>query len=88
MRDPTTWRWSHTRHHTDTLILGRDPEIAVMRPARLAKLIVNFVGLIDVPTAFGLMFRHAARGCTVRSCSTSTASPSTPAWARTCWTTG
>ena len=23
MRDPTTWRWSHTRHHTDTLILGR-----------------------------------------------------------------
>jgi fatty acid desaturase len=26
MRDPTTWRWSHTRHHTDTLILGRDLE--------------------------------------------------------------
>lgn len=21
MRDPTTWRWSHTRHHTDTPIL-------------------------------------------------------------------
>src|SRR5215471_13719847 len=60
MRDPTTWRWSHTRHHTDTLILGHDPEIAVMRPARLAKLLVNFVGLIDVPMAFGLMFRHAA----------------------------
>ena len=34
MRDPTTWRWSHTRHHTDTLILGRDPEIAVMRSGR------------------------------------------------------
>ena len=60
MRDPTTWRWSHTRHHTDTLILGRDPEIAVMRPARLARLLVNFVGLVDVPMAFGLMFRHAA----------------------------
>ena len=29
MRDPTTWRWSHTRHHTDTLVVGRDPEIAV-----------------------------------------------------------
>ncbi len=26
MRDPTTWRWSHTRHHTDTLVVGRDPE--------------------------------------------------------------
>lgn len=35
MRDPTTWRWSHTRHHTDTLVVGRDPEIAVMRPASL-----------------------------------------------------
>jgi fatty acid desaturase len=60
MRDPVTWRWSHTRHHTDTLIVGRDPEIAVMRPARLARLLVNVVGLVDVPLAFGLMFRHAA----------------------------
>ena len=25
MREPTTWRWSHTRHHTDTIIVGRDP---------------------------------------------------------------
>ena len=62
MRDPTTWRWSHTRHHTDTLVVGRDPEIAVMRPARLAKLLVNYFGLVDVPTAFWLMFRHAAGG--------------------------
>jgi fatty acid desaturase len=23
MRDPTASRWSHTRHHTDTLVLGR-----------------------------------------------------------------
>ena len=60
MRDPTTWRWSHTRHHTDTLILGRDPEIAAMRPAKLARIIANLVGLVDVPVAFMLMFRHAA----------------------------
>src|SRR5436190_623343 len=60
MRDPTVWRWSHTRHHTDTLILGRDPEIAAMRPARLARLLANFFGLVDVPLAFGLMFRHAS----------------------------
>ena len=64
MRDPTTWRWSHTRHHTDTLILGRDPEIAAMRPARLARIIANLVGLVDVPVAFMLMFRHAAGGLT------------------------
>ncbi len=60
MRDPTTWRWSHTRHHTDTLVVGRDPEIAVMRPARLARLLVNLVGLVDVPIAFSLLFRHAS----------------------------
>ena len=60
MRDPTVWRWSHTRHHTDTLILGRDPEIAAMRPARLVRLLANFFGLVDVPLAFGLMFRHAS----------------------------
>ena len=59
MRDPTTWRWSHTRHHTDTLVVGRDPEIAVMRPARLARLLANLIGLVDVPVAFWLMFRHA-----------------------------
>ena len=32
MRDPTVWRWSHARHHTDTIIVGRDPEIVAMRP--------------------------------------------------------
>ena len=32
MRNPVTWRWSHARHHTDTIIVGRDAEIAVMRP--------------------------------------------------------
>jgi fatty acid desaturase len=60
MRDPTTWRWSHARHHTDTLIVGRDPEIAAMRPARLARLLANLAGLVDVPTALRLMAVHAA----------------------------
>ena len=32
MREPEIWRWTHTRHHTDTIIVGRDPEIAAMRP--------------------------------------------------------
>jgi len=35
MRRPTVWRWSHARHHTDTLIPGRDPEIQVMLPIRV-----------------------------------------------------
>ena len=32
VRNPTIWRWSHTRHHTDTIIIGRDPEIITPRP--------------------------------------------------------
>jgi fatty acid desaturase len=60
MRNPTVWRWSHTRHHTDTMIVGRDPEIVAMRPARLAKIISNLVGLYDVPMAMVGMIKHAA----------------------------
>jgi fatty acid desaturase len=59
MQDPTVWRWQHTRHHTDTIIVGRDPEITVMRPARLARLLLNFFGILDVPYAFGLMVQHS-----------------------------
>jgi hypothetical protein len=32
LRPPTPWSWSHARHHTDTYIVGRDPEIAMIRP--------------------------------------------------------
>jgi fatty acid desaturase len=59
MRNPTLWRWQHTRHHTDTLIIGRDPEIAAMRPARLARILLNLLGLVDVPVALKGMARHA-----------------------------
>ena len=59
MKEPTVWRWSHARHHTDTLILGRDREIAVMRPARLARILANLFGLVDVPEAFRDIGLHA-----------------------------
>jgi len=49
MRDPEVWRWSHTRHHTDTIIVGRDPEIAVQRPPALYKVMLYFFGW---PTAY------------------------------------
>ncbi len=48
MRNPVTWRWSHTRHHTDTIIVGADPEIALMRPPVLARVVLNFLGIVDV----------------------------------------
>ena len=60
MREPTVWRWSHARHHTDTLIVGRDPEIVAMRPPRLARIIANVFGLVDVPVAFYHLTLHAS----------------------------
>lgn len=59
MRNPVTWRWSHTRHHTDTIIVGRDPEIAVMRPVELLRVLLNFVGILDVIAAMKTMVRNA-----------------------------
>ncbi|MEE8270760.1 MAG: fatty acid desaturase family protein [Alphaproteobacteria bacterium] len=59
MREPTVWRWSHTRHHTDTLIVGRDPEIVAMRPPRLVRILLNFFGIVDVPVALAKFVLHA-----------------------------
>lgn len=62
MRNSATWRWSHARHHSDTYIVGRDPEIAVMRPPVLMKLIGNFFGLFDVWAFFSRAFYNAFIG--------------------------
>lgn len=48
MRSPVVWRASHVRHHTDTIIVGRDPEIVAMRPPDLARLAINLLGIVDV----------------------------------------
>jgi Na+-transporting NADH:ubiquinone oxidoreductase subunit F len=42
MRESVVWRWSHTRHHSDTIIVGRDPEIAVPRPPDIKAFILSF----------------------------------------------
>jgi fatty acid desaturase len=60
MRNPVTWRWSHTRHHTDTIIVGRDPEIAVMRPPDFLRLVLNVFGILDAWHAMADMVRNAA----------------------------
>ncbi len=40
LRESVHWRWSHTRHHSDTIVVGRDPEIVVQRPPSLFNLFV------------------------------------------------
>jgi fatty acid desaturase len=59
MRDPTVWRWSHTRHHTDTIIVGRDPEIAIMRPTVILKVIASFFAIPQTWAAIRSMIGHA-----------------------------
>jgi fatty acid desaturase len=59
MKEPTFWRWSHARHHTDTIIVGRDREIAAMRPPDLLRLVVNVVGLRDAYDTAVSVARHA-----------------------------
>ncbi|PLL10724.1 fatty acid desaturase [Tabrizicola sp. TH137] len=64
MRNSATWRWSHARHHTDTYIVGRDPEIAIMRPPAFVKLIGSFFGIPEVIDFFPRMIRNALSGPT------------------------
>jgi MocE subfamily Rieske [2Fe-2S] domain protein len=44
-RESTRWRWSHARHHSDTIIVGRDPEITVPRPPSVLSLVLVFFGV-------------------------------------------
>lgn len=59
MRNPYSWRASHIRHHTDTIIVGRDPEIIAMRPPDLARLLINLFGIIDTYHLVKRMLLHA-----------------------------
>lgn len=45
LREPVSWRWSHARHHEDTIIVGRDAEIAVPRPTPLWKIAIELVAI-------------------------------------------
>jgi MocE subfamily Rieske [2Fe-2S] domain protein len=60
MRESTVWRWSHTRHHSDTIIVGRDPEIAVPRPPDIAGIIMAFFAIKGYPGYFKQIVLHAS----------------------------
>ncbi|MEZ5824819.1 MAG: fatty acid desaturase [Geminicoccaceae bacterium] len=60
VRDPSCWKFSHVRHHSDTIIVGRDPEVAIMRPVVALKLFANLFGLMDVRDSARRMFVHAS----------------------------
>lgn len=58
LRESVPWRWSHVRHHSDTLIVGLDPEIAVQRPAKLLVLFLNFFNILALRNYVRNVFVH------------------------------
>lgn len=59
MREATVWRWSHTRHHSDTIIVGRDPEIASPVPPNLIEMFSKFFYFHVYPSYFEHLFIHS-----------------------------
>ncbi len=59
IREAYMWRWSHSRHHTHTYFVGRDPEIQVQRPADLVKLLMDFFYLRSGPPEVWRLIRNA-----------------------------
>jgi len=52
MRNSAVWRWSHTRHDTDTIIVSRNPEIITTRPPQIVRVRLNFLGTLDFSQSF------------------------------------
>jgi len=59
MRESVVWRWSHNRHHSDTIIVGRDPEIQIPRPPNIAAFILSVFNVGGYRSYFTGLFRHA-----------------------------
>lgn len=59
MRESTLWRWSHNRHHSDTIIVGRDPEITVPRPVDLKSVAMKFFSIQTTLRHFKSTLLHA-----------------------------
>ncbi len=59
LRESLVWRWSHIRHHSDTIIVGRDPEVLATRPPDLKGIVLNCFSIGFYRTYFPHIFIHA-----------------------------
>ena len=59
LRESVIWRWSHTRHHSDTVIVGRDPEIQVSRPPDLFSHVLSIFAIGAYRSYFPGLIGHA-----------------------------
>ena len=58
-REPIYSRWFHSAHHTHTLMVGRDPEIDLMRPANLWKMGADFFRIPFAREHLGALVLHS-----------------------------
>lgn len=58
LRESVVWRWSHTRHHSDTIIVGRDPEIQIPRPPDLKSLALSLFAIPVYQGYYPSLLRH------------------------------
>ena len=59
MRESVLWRWSHTRHHSDTIIVGRDPEIQIPRPPSIPTQLASLLCIGSYRAYFTSVVGHA-----------------------------
>jgi MocE subfamily Rieske [2Fe-2S] domain protein len=59
MRESVVWRWSHNRHHSDTIIVGRDAEIQIPRPPNMLAFVLSVFAVGVYRTHFPSLLRHA-----------------------------
>jgi Na+-transporting NADH:ubiquinone oxidoreductase subunit F len=59
LRESVVWRWSHARHHSDTIIVGRDAEIVLQRPLSVGGLFLKFINIPAFFRYFQSIVRHS-----------------------------
>jgi fatty acid desaturase/nitrite reductase/ring-hydroxylating ferredoxin subunit len=59
LRGATVWRWSHYRHHTDTIIVGRDAEIVFQRPPNVWRAALLYTHIQGGSLMFWRLVKHA-----------------------------
>lgn len=59
LKEPTVWRWSHSRHHTDTIIVGRDREIIAHRPPDILEMFLDLFNIKGGIQELRNVVRHA-----------------------------
>lgn len=58
-REPESWRWSHARHHSDTIVVGRDNEIVFKRGTPVYKYLLELIGFSGIPAEFKKLVKNA-----------------------------